>query len=119
MGNVIDSNHIELFLKANGIFNISVSDHLVKNNDQIQNVLHTTIFIHNTNTLHTKIVNIIGQNNYYENYILHKNSIINKIMSADTNLKKQKLKKVNSYKKKINDALNSKQLGHLVEFEIK
>jgi len=80
MGNVIDSNLIELFLKANGIFNISVSDHLVKNNAQIQNVLHTTIFIHNTNTLHTKIVNIIGQNNYYENYILHKNSIINKII---------------------------------------
>ncbi len=40
-------------------------------------------------------------------------------MSADTNLKKQKLKKVNSYKKKINDTLNSKRLGHLVEFEIK
>jgi len=119
MGNVIDCNLIELFLKANGMFNVSVSDHLVNNNAQIQNILHTTIFIQNKNTLLTKIVNIIVQNNYYKNYMLHKNLIINKIISADKNLKKQKLNKVNSHKKKINDTLNSKRLGHLVEFEIK
>lgn len=64
--------------------------------------MHTTILIpHHTNTLHNKIFNIIRQNNFYDNYMLNKSSIITKIISADKSLKKQ-LKKYQYLQKKKN-----------------
>jgi len=116
---VLDIEHIDLYFKKNGIHNINVSEHLLKNNTQIQNLMYNTTKIQHTDTLINNIYNIIRQNNIYNNYISKKSTIIEKIISDDKNLNKQKSKNIITYKKKISDAINGKQLENMVEFEIK
>jgi len=120
MGNVISIEDIELYLKKNGMFNINVNEHIKNNNAVIQNLMYTTTAkLEYTTTLHHKMYNIIQQNNILNNYISYKNEIINKIISENKHLKKQKSKYIYAYKKKLSDAITSKQLENLVEFEIK
>jgi len=116
---VLQLELIDLHLKKNGIYNINVNNHIQHNNAQIQNLINPKNKIQTICTLHKKIFNIIRQNNLFNSYIDNKNTIIQKIISENKNLKKQKPHTINKYKKKITDAINSKQLENLVVFEIK
>ncbi|KAL4125899.1 hypothetical protein QTP88_010136 [Uroleucon formosanum] len=118
MGHVpLDIDDIELFLNKNGIYNIGLIEHLNKNSAQIQNLINGTNKIKHTHNVHYKIFSIIQNNNLFNDYKVHKNTIISQIISNDKNLKKQKTKHINKFKKKINDAINSKQLKSIIEFE--
>jgi len=116
---VVQIEDIDMYLKKNGIFNINVINHIQNNNAQIQNLINPNNKIQAIGTLHKQIFNIIRQNNLFNTYIANKNTIIKKIISKNKNLKKQKPHTINNYKKKITDAINSKQLENLVAFEIK
>lgn len=117
---VVQIEAIDMYLKKNGIFNINVINHIQNNNAQIQNLINNPDNkIQEIGTLHKQIYNIIRQNNLFNNYIDNKNTIIKKILSENKNLKKQRPNTINNYKKKITDAINSKQLENLVALEIK
>jgi len=120
MGHVtLNIDDIQLLLHKNGIYNINLIKHLKYNSAQIQNLINSKNKIRRTDNLHYKIYTIIQDNNLFHNYNVHKNIIVSKIISNDKNLKKQKNKLIYNYKKKIIDAIDSKQLKSIIEFETK
>lgn len=116
--NVLQIGQIDKYLKRNGIFNINVLNHIQNNSAQIQNLIDVKKNFRAIGSLHNQIYNIIKKNNLLTNYIENKPLIINKIISENKNLKKQKSKMIQNYKKKITDAISSEQLKNIVEFEI-
>lgn len=111
---------INIYLKTNGIFNINIKNHIKNNHAQIQNLINNPDNrFQEIGTLHKQIFNIIRQNNFFNNYLENKNTIITKFLSENKNLKKQNKKTINNLKKKIQDILNSKTFKAMAEFQIK
>jgi len=67
---------------------------------------------------HDKLLAVIQQNNFFDNCLANKNTIINTIVSEDSNLKKQNIKTVNIYKKKLSDALKQSKNEKIIQSKI-
>ncbi|KAE9528575.1 hypothetical protein AGLY_012150 [Aphis glycines] len=112
--------HVKLlnsYLQKNTIFNLKLNNHL-NNNIQLQRFINEPSNItFPQQSHHNKILSVIKQYNFYSQYISKQHTIINTIISKDSNLKKQSKKNINLYRKKLKNALLSSKMKEMVDFE--
>lgn len=115
----IHINLLNSYLQNNSIFNLKLKNHF-KNNIQLQRFINEPSYITFSQQSHyNKNLSVIKQNNFYSEYIFKQNTIINTIISKDSNLKKQTKKNINVYRKKLKNALLSSKMKEMIDFEIK
>lgn len=119
--NAIPLDVLICYLKKCSQFNIKIIKYLTDYNIELQNNLNN-----NSNKkffpsklIHQKFFSYIKQNNLFLNYNQQNHQIIHNLISQDSHLKKKSKKYLNQEKKKINKAIASETLRHMVEFEIK
>lgn len=106
----IDVELLNSYLQKNTIFNLKLNNHF-KNNIQLQHFINQpSKFDFLQQSFYNKILSVIKQYNFYNQYISKEHTIINTIISTDSNLKKQSKKYINVYKKKLKNALLSSKM---------
>lgn len=117
----VDVEIIDLYLKKKGIQNVNLLNYMNKSLSYMQDILCTKnqILLPANSKIHNEIINIIKENNFFNEYITKKDIIISKMLYKNKNLKKANKKKINNFKKQITDALESKRLLHSISFENK